>query len=148
MLWRCGISYSCLSVLPCCLSSTPFSSLLSLLFTHNFLGVVLLCSLKDLRPRPPCCSFPRVPSSRLLPACTLKYLHHLPAVEIFHAFLPSTLLMFEYFSALSTWYLIPDMYEKRSFVFLFCFSFVLVFLFVFFWVLCASQSLLPCAPKV
>ena len=102
MIRSCGVSFSCSSNFHVVFLSNLFSFLLSLLFTRNFLGIVFLCSLKDLRPSPGCCSFSRVPASRLFPACTLKDLHHPPAVEIVHAFLPSTILMFRPFSTLGT----------------------------------------------
>ena len=59
-----------------------------------------LCSLKDLRRPPGCCSFSRVPSFHLFPVCTLKYLRHPQAVEIFRAFLPSPFFMFGFFQLL------------------------------------------------
>ena len=73
-------------------------------------------------PPPGCCSFSRVPSFRLFPVCTLKDICQPPAVEIFHAFLPSAFFMFGLFLCVE--YLLPATgYIYRSFVSSHCFSF-------------------------
>ena len=106
MIWSCGVSFSCSPVLLCCLFGNSVFFPDFLFFSAFF----FLCSLKDLGYPAGCCSFSRVPSFRLFPACTLKYPGHPPAVEVFHAFLPSTFFMFGLFLCVgypSTYYPTP-----------------------------------------
>ena len=89
-------------------------------FSQLFGRSLFFCLPKDLRHPPGCCSFSLVPSFRLLPVCSLKYLRRPPAFEIFHPFLPS--IFFHLLEMLCVEYLIPDtgyMYEWRSFFFFF-----------------------------